>query len=392
MYLLYLSLTKLEIFKNKRKISEILWTPDDLSKNLSQIKNTFSSRFRLLLSDEFIKITSLLVTPKESRKRNSVQIKAQTIISENLSQTVWDYKVVANQNGLKLIQIIYVTKTFFDQLRAAINTSGIKITLLESFSTSICRFLPKNKLTFLIYQNLLILSFNQTPIFSQVLNKKLTQIDIDQIFSYAQDRFKNLPQQIIFSPTGDTAFTSFNFSGLKPEYFDIDPINGLIYSTNTHGSDESTSRLEIKSSPPIIIHKSPVKIILIIPVLILLFFLFFKKNKTEIIPVSVTIPTPTAVPTINLATIKIKVLNGSGISGEATKVVNLLAKNNLSVGQTGNASNFDFTQTSIQTKSTISNEITNLIIKSLGNDFTATTSSEKVDSTNPFDIIITTGK
>lgn len=401
MYLLYISKNNLEVFKNRQKVGEVSWTPENLAQNLSRLRSTFSSRFRVLLSDNFITVSSLLLTRQESKKRSLVQSKFQSIVAEDLSKTIWDYKIVAHQNGKRLIQVIFVSQKFFDQFRAAVKSSKIKIKFLESFSTSASRFLPSKKLVFLNYQDLLVLSFNQTPIFSQVLSKKITQEDIDRVFAYSKDRFQTLPQQILFSPAGDVAFNQFDFGNLSPEYTSIDPIKGIIHSTNVHGSDESTSRLEINHPPQSPPSTFP-KIILLIPLLLLVigfFVIFGSKLKTDnsleinpvanITPTITNSPTPTTIP---ISSLKIQVLNGSGTSGEASKIVDLLSKNSFQVENTGNAANFDFTQTQIQIKETVSNDASSLLISSLKSNYPAKILPEKLPESFQFDIIITTGK
>jgi len=132
MYLLYIAKNKIEIFKNQLKISEVSWTKENLNSIFSQLKKNFSSHFRVLLSDQYINITSLLVSPKESNKRRLIQAKAQVTIDQDLNEVVWDYKVVANLGKSKLVQIIYVDKLFFNQLRNALSIAKIKIKLIES--------------------------------------------------------------------------------------------------------------------------------------------------------------------------------------------------------------------------------------------------------------------
>lgn len=403
MYILYLSKTKIEVFKKENKISEVSWSKDNLVEVLGRLKTTFSSKFKVLLADDFISITSLLVSKKESKKRKLVLTKAQPIISQDLNQTTWDYKVVANLGKSKLVQIIYLNKDFFDQFRIAVHRHKIKIKLVESLSTGISRFLSKNKLTFVLFEKLVIISFNQTPIFSKVLDKPLTQDDINQVFAFTKARFNILPQQIIFSPTGDTAFSPYDFAGLTPEYLDINPITGLIHSSNVTGPDDSTTRLEIKSPQPVIINQSSLakKIAIILAVCIFLVAgllisskKIFNRNTDYVSPVVENIPqnTPTSIPTINIDSLKIQVLNGSGITGEATKVSTLLSQNKFKVANTGNAPNYDFVKTEIQTKDLVSTQIIDLLVESLEKDYTSTVSATKLPESSEYDIIVTTGK
>ena len=66
-----------------------------------------------------------------------------------------------------------------------------------------------------------------------------------------------------------------------------------------------------------------------------------------------TTPSPTPIATPNLSNYKIKILNGSGIKGEAGKVEELLEKADFTVESTGNAKTYDYTQTIIQAKSSV---------------------------------------
>jgi hypothetical protein len=398
MYLIFISKTKIEVFKKNQKVFESQWTSENLAQIFSYLKKTFSSHFRVLIADDFTETTSFLIDSNKTKKRSLIQAEAQPLISENLSQTVWDFKIINSSNNLKLVQVIAVSKTFFDQLRLIISTTKVKIELLQNFSTGLCQYLPKNSSVLLVYQDLLVLSFNQNPIFSKVIGKSLSQTEIDSAFAFLQEKVRLNPQKILFAPVGDVDFNQYDFHGLKPEYTNINPLESLISPKDLNGTDAHTSRLEINHST--VISNFP-KILLIIPVLLFLTILFVifsdqilpsKKNTTISPAISVT---PTLAPTIAIVdpkSFKIEVLNGSGTSGEAAKITDLLAKNNLIVVKSGNAANFDFTQTQVEVKSTVPSQIIDLLIKSLDGQYSPKISAVKLDSTNSFDIIITTSK
>jgi hypothetical protein len=395
MYLLYISPTNLEVYRRHQKVGEVAWNTDNLSDSLSRLKSTFSSRFRVILSDSFITVASLLLSPKESKKRANIQSKFQPLFKHDLNQTVWDYKIVSRFKNQLLVQVVVVDSVFFNPFRQAVATAKIKINLLESFSTSLSHLLPKKKLIFLHYQDLLVLVFNRTPIFSQVLTTKFSQENIDFIFTYSKERFNTLPQQILFSPPGDIAFNQFDFSGLSPEYTTIDPLKGITHSPNLHGSDATTSRLEIKpQSAPAKFPKS----ILITPLLLLLIGIgvIFKFNYSSNFSNSSPSPTPSPIsptPTvIPNSAIKIQVLNGSGQAGQAGIVADLLTKNNFIVTDTGNAANFKYDQTQIQTKSSVPVTVVAQVTQSLQPTFNPQIITEKLPNSSEYDIIITTGK
>lgn len=67
---------------------------------------------------------------------------------------------------------------------------------------------------------------------------------------------------------------------------------------------------------------------------------------TQVPPTSTPVPSPT--PSIDRKTVKIKVLNGSGVKGKATDVKNVLKDKGYVDILTGNADNFDYKTTEIQ--------------------------------------------
>lgn len=111
------------------------------------------------------------------------------------------------------------------------------------------------------------------------------------------------------------------------------------------------------------------------------------------------LPTPTPSPTkiasptpsIKLSDLKINILNGSGKIGEAGKVKALLEKAGFKVSQTGNAANFNFTDTIVQIKSTISADVINKIKDALKTSFTVADGTT-LDAKSNFDIVVTVGK
>jgi preprotein translocase subunit SecG len=296
---------------------------------------------------------------------------------------------------------MYVSPGFFDTFRNAVKVAKIKVELLESFSTTICRFLPAKDLVFINYQDLIVLSFNQTPIYSKVLSKKISQEDINHVFEYTKQRFQTLPQQILFSPIGDVAFNQFDFNNLKPEYTNINPLKGIIHSSNISGSDSQTSRLEIskKIDQPSSSKLSKIMFLLSLLFLIGVFVFIFTHQKSSISSSKSSTPTVTLSPTIAptptskpASAFKIKVLNGTGTAGEASKITKLLSVNDLKVDSTCNAANYDFTQTQVEAKKSVPKDIIDLVKKSLGNNYSPKVLDSSLSESSDFDIIITTGK
>lgn len=108
---------------------------------------------------------------------------------------------------------------------------------------------------------------------------------------------------------------------------------------------------------------------------------------------SVSEVTPTATPssTVKREDLKVQILNGSGISGEAGKAKTLLEGLGYKNIDTGNASSSDFVQTEIAIKAA-SKDALATVIKDLSTKYTAVEASKALATTSKYDIVITIGK
>ncbi len=119
------------------------------------------------------------------------------------------------------------------------------------------------------------------------------------------------------------------------------------------------------------------------------------EEETESLPTPTATAAPEATPTaspegeVDLSEFKVSVLNGSGKIGEATKVKNLLTKAGFTVGSTGNAKTFDFTDTVIETKEDVPQSAIDTIKEALA-DYSLEV-GEALTASNSFDIVVTVG-
>ena len=115
-------------------------------------------------------------------------------------------------------------------------------------------------------------------------------------------------------------------------------------------------------------------------------------EETQNITVEPTIsPTtkPTASPSASLSKYKIKILNGSGIKGEAGKVQTLIETAGFTVLSTGNASTYDFTKTQISIKTGVDQEFITSLIKTLEKNYQL--EDTKTSSSQVNDVTVTVG-
>jgi len=100
-------------------------------------------------------------------------------------------------------------------------------------------------------------------------------------------------------------------------------------------------------------------------------------------------PSPT--PKLNRADLKIKILNGTGVPGAAGKAANFLEKLGWVGIKTGNADNFDYSQTVIKIKES-KKDYLSLITEDLSKNYSLAKENEILPEEEKFDVIIILGK
>lgn len=101
-------------------------------------------------------------------------------------------------------------------------------------------------------------------------------------------------------------------------------------------------------------------------------------------------PTPTTVPQIDRATVRIKVLNGSGIPGKASDVKEFLNSKGYEEILTGNADAFDYETTVVQIRAENNSELKALISEDIASQVSKPT-FEALDEEEASDIVILVG-
>lgn len=99
-------------------------------------------------------------------------------------------------------------------------------------------------------------------------------------------------------------------------------------------------------------------------------------------------PTPTATLTVDVTKYEIKILNGSGISGEASKAKALLEKAGFTVSSTGNASSYSYTKSIIQVKSSVEKEFITKLTDALSESYVVDLKTQSLSSSSSEVVII----
>jgi LysM repeat protein len=108
-------------------------------------------------------------------------------------------------------------------------------------------------------------------------------------------------------------------------------------------------------------------------------------------PVPSPTPEPEAKVDVDVSKLKVSVLNGSGQIGAAGTAKSIIEKVDFKVVDTGNAANFNFTDTLIEVKKSVPNSVVSLLKEALSEKYTVKI-GDNLSATEEFDIIITVGQ
>ncbi|MDO8487088.1 MAG: LytR C-terminal domain-containing protein [Candidatus Curtissbacteria bacterium] len=123
----------------------------------------------------------------------------------------------------------------------------------------------------------------------------------------------------------------------------------------------------------------------------------FKKGSTLVeespAPESVVaspMPEATSGANIDKAAVRIRILNGSGKAGVASAAKDYIEGKGYKVTSLGNADNYDFAQTVVKIKDSLSN-IKNVLVSDLSDKYSVTVSSIPLEASDSADVEVTLG-
>lgn len=102
-------------------------------------------------------------------------------------------------------------------------------------------------------------------------------------------------------------------------------------------------------------------------------------------------PVASIAPTLKRDSLKLQVLNGSGVSGAAGKAKTLLEGLGYTSVDTGNATSSDFANTEVAVRES-AKEYLDIVIKDLSKEYEATAAAKVLPTSSKYDIVITLGK
>lgn len=399
---------------NNKKIkttSSFVYSNDTLTQQIGAIKNKYGSSYRILLDDCFVYTAHIYLVPGENL-RLQVQEKAQEIIPEDLSQTMWDFKQESelrddNQKDGRYYQILAVNKQFYTVLKNTITTLGLNIEAIEPISQALARSLAKkhNQPFFILYrqnQPVLVTCFGEIVIDVKTLEQGFGVEGLKQYQAFVEQKY-GLKPDTIFIPNQENLGEDFEQVGLNLSRYHYQPEFSLQQKADLHGEDLSILNLDPQNSDnkrgksfKLIVAKPVLIISILLLIIIGGWFFGFKQKKpfsknTSFKQTSQS-ATATPKPKITTNSYSITILNGNGVEGAAGEAETLLDNKGYKVVNLDNADNYDYEQTILQHKQTINQNFLNQLDKLLKTKYDVIIDEQFLDETGTADVVIILGQ
>lgn len=344
---------------------EYSWTSENLEEVLRKIiKQEKSTRARILLDDTLGYLWDLEIPLTEKDEKNYIIQKIAAKIPEVLESQDWDFKEVGQTKEAKIIRVFAPAKEIWKLFTLNCLKAGLEIEAVETVSIALER--------------------NKDPVIGLAMKTDLKIKD--------EKAAGAKPARLMVEVVEEERKTSSEVLDNQGKDKDI------VVPSSVRKASETIK--EKKS----IINKTFVLIVVgmaLLTALILGGILVYRNSLNESglldkpTP-TVSQPSPTEAvaepsPSIKISDLKIKILNGSGIPGEAGVVKKYLEGLDYQNIQTGNAATFDYKGVQYSIKKALETFKTQLN-KDLSAKYTLTDTLKTLDESDAFDVVIIVGK
>lgn len=316
---------------------EMQWKPELLEKAFTVIQEKFpDSKMRILLDDSLSNAAELSI-PNDltsEEERHHVLNEIQGILGVPITAHEWDYQELSLLKTTKKILAFSPSQEFLMTLNPIVSSLKLQIETIEPEKISKAR--------------------HKDPIIGIAL-KQLSSVDNTSDNPASLEDEDNLST---FTPPKEP-------KAISPQVKKVGIIIGVIIFVLVIGygiisSNKATSNIPEPSPSP-----SP---------------------STQVI-----ISSPSPEPVIDLEDYSLSILNGAGIAGEASLVQEDLEALGFKDIDTGNADNYDFTDTIISYKKDTPKQALNSIEEALEDQYTVILDEDFLANSNDYDVLVTIG-
>lgn len=236
---------------------EVDWTPETLDQVLTQVKKALKAKtVRVVVGEDLSYVVSVSI-PKdppasgqdETSEREAVKQKLQELVPENLDEAVWDFREVAETHESKVVQVVAIVKTFFENLSLGLQKANLAVEAIEPTSYALARLTENEKQPHLIVHNgqtaTALVADHGLVVASEMFGAQITMVKIGQLLDFAQEHFNITPGKIILSGNMEGVDAKqLEAKDREIEQKDLDPMIGLAFKKDLKGKDENVLNLE----------------------------------------------------------------------------------------------------------------------------------------------------
>ncbi|MBI4067701.1 hypothetical protein HY407_04915, partial [Candidatus Gottesmanbacteria bacterium] len=212
-----------------KTIAQFPATLDNFQETLLSLKKSLGSKVKVLLTEDFVYVVSVAVPIEAEDQKEELEKKAQEMIPEPLSQTVWTYKkeLTLKDKNVHIIQVVAAVKSRFERLSEALSKNQFEVETLLPVSLAIARLLKKDKDPKLIIYvgkpNLLILLEYELVIATEQLPLLDNINHIKTFLEFAKSKYNLIPKKIIISGSLSVDLSSLGEEGFEIQNQDLNP-------------------------------------------------------------------------------------------------------------------------------------------------------------------------
>lgn len=369
------------IRKNRKKKDElemVLSIPlqsETFDQEIAKLNLGFGAHARIIVADRYIYTAGLLLTNNNPKDRAHIQSLAQEKIPEDLSQIPWDMKIIPQKiTSLKdmFVQVVALTADGLARIEKFYTLKHVTIDSIEPVSVAVARTMQDSPDTnILIYpsDNLhyLILTRKGAILATELFTQPPNTEDVETLITYAKDRYKLTAKPITIHSKDVAVSGAFLKSDVGGK--DADSLNIRIDTLPKLKEKQLEHEKAAQNLPQAEINnptETRDRIILIVAALLALCIIGISihyansvmpnKKPVQQLPTNKPIPTQTSTPepTLRADFYGIGILNGSGVRGAATALQEILESYGYRVVETANAPSYDYDQTIVNYKPSVS--------------------------------------
>lgn len=399
----------------KPQLIEREWDGFDPTLVFKEVKDSLKPQgVKIVLGDDLSFVTLFEIADKIVTREMVLEV-TRSLLPIELSDSNFDWKIVGTnpKNLLYQIQIFAITGEVLNAVSYAAKVDKLKIESINPVSLLLAaefREMPEPQLiSWSRQEQIAVVTYKGNVYVSETILKDSDE-KLKSLTKFAKDKFN-----LIVTPRTERSF---------------DPLTAIIHQKIFRGQDKDTLEIKILPNPtsPVAMKETTSKkeevnafkssaqptanynvrkIIVLTGILILaLGVVLFRHNLRKVRNIDV-VSLPTTVPTLvpsavthqtenpenlgNVSEYSIQVLNGSGVAGEATRVVDILKAEGFTTLEIDNADSYIYTNTQVQMKKSVPKGIFTIVERALNSEYSVE-KTEALTTDAKYDLIIVVGE